>query len=278
MSQSEREDFLNEDVEIPGQKFCLLSFLSPEKVLASKEQFYFGKFLEQYEFNFRIQNLETYLVKTMKEFNDKMDARATEFDNKDLSGCADICRNSRVRVDTTMDTFQNFVKENTKAMSASQLKESYEDYVYKNKTKLEEDFFAKNEFRTTVRGLKVRGIYGSRGEAEARSKKLQRNDQLHNIFLGEVGKWLPWDPEPTDVTEQEYAEDQLNTLMKKYKENEDAREMFMRENRNRMKSGPGVQVSPGGDAVPAPSAGGDYNAMFDGPADLAIARKQMPPN
>jgi flagellar biosynthesis GTPase FlhF len=30
---------------------------------------------------------------------------------------------------------------------------------------------------------------------------------------------LPWDPNPDNIAEQEYANDQLNTLMKKYQEN-----------------------------------------------------------
>jgi RNA recognition motif-containing protein len=170
-----------------------------------------------------------------------------------------------------MNDVANFVKEHEKDMKESKLKEAYDDFIFKNKVKLEDDFFAKNDFRTTVRGLKVRGVYASRAEAEARSKKLQRNDPIHNIFLGEIGKWLPWDPEPTDVTEQEYAEDQLNTLMKKYKENEEAREMFMRENRNRMRGGANMTTSRPTEAEAA--AGGEFGGMFSGPADLAIARK-----
>jgi hypothetical protein len=274
MSQ-EREDFLNEDPEIPGQKFCLLSFLSPEKVLAKKELFYFERFLNQYEYSVRVRNLEGYLAKTIKDINAKLDERAVEFDKQDLSGCADLCRNSRVRVDTVMNDLANWTKENEKDMKASTLKTSFDDFVFANKTKLEEDFFALNEFRTTVRGLKVRGVYGSRAEAESRSKKLQRNDAIHNIFLGEIGKWLPWDPEPTDVTEQEYAEDQLNTLMKKYKENEEAREMFMRENRNRMKGGAGVTTTrPETEAATVAEAPENtYGGMFGTEADLAISRK-----
>lgn len=239
----EREDFLNEDTEIPGQKFCLLSFLSPEKVLAKKEVFIFEKFLQQYEFNLRIRNLEGFLASTLQTINNRLDERAAEFDKQDLSGCADLCRNSRLRVDTVMDSLQVFLKENEATMKESKLREAYDDWVATNKVKLEDEFFAKNDFRTTVRGLKVRGVYGSRPEAEARSKKLQRNDPLHNIFLGEIGKWLPWDPAPMDVPEQEYAEEQLNTLMKKYKENEDAREVFMRENRNRMRGGAAVKAT-----------------------------------
>jgi len=274
MSNTDREDFLNEDVEIPGQKVVLLSFLSPEKVLAKKDIFFFDTFLKQYEFKMRVRNLEGYLATTIRTINNKLDTQAIEFDKQDLSGCADLCRSSRVRIDTVMDGLQTFIKENEKDMKDSKLKEAYDDFVYANKTKLEEQFSEKNEFRTSVRGLKVRGIYASRAEAEARSKKLQRNDQIHNIFLGEVGKWLPWDPEPTEVGEQEYAEEQLNTLMKKYKDNEEAREMFMRENRNKMRSGPQTTVSrEEAEPVSNAAAPATFSAMFDGPADLAIQRK-----
>jgi len=271
---TEREDFLEEDAEITGQKFCLLSFLSPEKVLKDKSLFIFDKFLKMYEFQSRTKNLEKYLMNTMSDINAKLDAEADALDAKDLSGAADICRKSKIRVDTTMDSFHNFVKANEKELKESNLKDIYDDYMYVNKTKLEDEFYAKNEFRTTVRGLKVRGVYASQAEAVARSKKLQRQDTLHNIFVGEVGKWLPWDPEPAEVSEQEYAEDQLNTLMKNYKENEESREAFQRERRIGSKSKDTVTTIESGNTPPENFAG-----MFgnEGPADLAMARKMAAP-
>jgi hypothetical protein len=267
---AEREDFLEEDAEIAGQKFCLLSFLSPEKVLKDKNLFMFERFLKIYEFQSRTSNLEKYLMNTMRDINAKLDAEADALDAKDLSGAADVCRKSRIRVDTTMDSFHTFVKENEKELKESKLKDLYDDYMYANKTKLEDEFYAKNEFRTTVRGLKVRGVYASQPEAVARSKKLQRQDTLHNIFVGEIGKWLPWDPEPSEVSEQEYAEDQLNTLMKKYKENEESREEFQRERRVGAKKE--VTTIESGESADAAAS---FPGMFgnEGPADLAMARK-----
>jgi hypothetical protein len=266
---TEREDFLEEDAEITGQKFCLLSFLSPEKVLKDKAVFMFEKFLGTYEFQIRTNSLEKYLMDTMSGINAKLDAEADALDAKDLSGAADVCRKAKIRVDTTMDSFHEFVKGNQKELNYSKLKEQYDDFLYAAKTKLEDEFYAKNEFRTTVRGLKVRGVYASQAEATLRSKKLQRQDTLHNIFVGEVGKWLPWDPEPTEVGEQEYAEDQLNTLMKKYKENEEDRQMFQRERRVGAKPSSSVTTIEGGEETSA------FNGMFgsEGPADLAMARK-----
>lgn len=269
----DREDFLEEDAEISGQKFCLLSFLSPEKVLADKNIFMFNSFLKVYEFQSRTKGLEAYLMKTATEFNSKLDAEADALLAKDLSGAAELCRKSKVRIDTMMDEFHQFVKGSERELKESKLKEAYDDFIYTNKAKLEDEFFAKNEFRTTVRGLKVRGVYGSQVEAVARSKKLQRQDPLHNIFVGEIGKWLPWDPEPAEIKEQEYAEEQLNTLMKKYNENEEQREQFHREQRGRASSKK-PSVGDSGITVVGEKAE-SFSDMFGsaGPADLAIQRK-----
>ena len=291
---AEREDFLTEDAEIPSQRWALLSFLSPEKVLSRKDTHFFTVFLKQYEFQVRTQNLEKFLVGKVKSFNDKLDKQAAEFESKDLSGAATLCRGAQMRVDTVLTDLQEFVKTNQKELIQSKLNDEFDDFLFKNKTKLEDDYYAQNNFQTTVRGLKIRGVYSDKREAEVRAKKLQRTDPLHNIFVGEMGKWLPWHPDPHEVAEQEYAEDQLNTLMKKYKENEEAREVFHREQRESGRSqkktvfsdegvpeGVGATMNvvsgvPKEDELPSLGSGTSACAgMFSssGSADLAIERK-----
>ncbi|QKF93896.1 hypothetical protein QKU48_gp0438 [Fadolivirus algeromassiliense] len=71
----------------------------------------------------------------------------------------------------------------------------------------------------SVRGLKIRGVYGTRQEADKRAEELQKLDPDFHVFVGELGKWLPWDPDPNDVKDQVYQEKELNDLMKGYKEN-----------------------------------------------------------
>jgi hypothetical protein len=275
----DREDFLTEDSDVPGQKFCLLSFLSPEKVLANKDMFLFEKFLTNFELSFRVKTFETFLMSTIKEVNDKLNAESDKADEKDLSGAAQVLRDSRVRVDTIMDGLQTYFKNAQADLKASTLKTAYDDFLFTNRTKLEDEFFSKNDFRTTVRGVKVRGSYNSKEEAVARSKKLQRMDPLHNIYVADVGKWLPWDPEPSEISEQEYAEDKLNTLMKKYKENEEARDMFERENRAKANGNQGSKKKVVGitreDSEAPEGASEEYHSMFgtSGHADLAMARK-----
>jgi hypothetical protein len=273
----EREDFLTEDAPISGQSFCLLSFLSPEAVLKNKELFLFNAFLEKFEYSRRVKSYEEFLMKTVKSINDKLNAEADAADLKDLSGVAQTIRDARVSVDSTMSSFQTYLETAKKELNETKLKEMLDEFLYTNRQALENKFYELNEFRTTVRGLKIRGTYSTKEEAVARSKKLQRLDPTHNIFVGEVGKWLPWDPEPSQVAEQEYAEDELNTLMKKYKENEEARDGFEREKRAKMLGaskrpvvGNTAELTSPENSVVEQTAG-----MFSGSgaADLAIARK-----
>jgi len=100
----------------------------------------------------------------------------------------------------------------------------YKDYLFNEEQHLNKQFTEKNNFKTSVRGLKVRGTYDTIQEAEMRAKRLQKSDPNFNVFVGQVGFWLPWDPEPQTIEKENYLNDELNTLMSKYKENMDERE------------------------------------------------------
>ena len=108
--------------------------------------------------------------------------------------------------------------------------EKYKDFLYVNDRKLEDEFAVENDFQTNVRGVKVRGVYSTIKEAQNRAKKLQNLDPNFNVYIGQVGYWLPWDPRPDTVEDQEYAEPQLNTLVQKYKENQKNKDQHFREN------------------------------------------------
>jgi hypothetical protein len=262
------EDFLDEDTEIPGQRYVLLSFISPEKVLEKKDLFFFKKFLESYEVDWKIKNLEKYMVDVVKNINDQLDDRARELEKNDQFEQAAICRKNRVQIDDLMSTYQQFVQKSRADINKTKIAEAYDDYMYSNKTKLEDEFYAMNDFRTSIRGIKVRGVYGNPKEAELKAKKLQQKDKYHNIFLAEVGKWTPWDPQPHEIAEQEYAQDELNTLMRKYKENEDNREKFFEERTKGQKGANSKQVF-GGEG----NASETFGNMFSGSGDIAIQRK-----
>lgn len=72
-----------------------------------------------------------------------------------------------------------------------------------------------------ILGIKVRGVFETYDDAKARSEQLQKLDKHHNIFVGEVGKWLPFNVDiATMETEDDpvYREQALNQYMKAYKD------------------------------------------------------------
>jgi hypothetical protein len=302
------EDFLTEDPEISSQKIVLLSFLSPEKILAQKDVFMFGKFLDDYAVQWKTTKLEAWMAQQFQAINTKLENIAGSLDKIDLSGAAVDVRNNLVRVDRFVEEFQQYVRKNTVEITNSELKKEYEDFTSKNSTQLEEEYFKLNDFHTTIRGIKVRGVFPSEAEATIKAKRLQKSDPTFNIYMGYVGKWMAWEPDPNKVKDQEYANDELNTLMKKYRENEDARDSFYTEQKNRKVAAvksrsvedvdtvAGVTASAdapetvslqaeGGSPQVAPLQGGSpqvpfggsaqYDGMFSGPADLVIQRKMQ---
>jgi len=285
MSTEPVEDYLMEDAELPSQKVVLLSFLSPEKVLANKDIFMFKKFLLDYEMQWKTTKLEQWMAEQFRTLNAKMETLAGNSESKTKEEVVEELKGCLLRTDLFVEGFQAFVTENMTEMKEQKLQSAYEDFLFANSSKLEEEFFSLNEFRTTMRGIKVRGVFASEAEASIRAKRLQKTDPSFNIYLGSVGKWMAWEPDPNKVGASEYANDELNSLMKKYRENEEARDQFYNEQK-KQKQGtvvsavpPSVTAGAGADAEAPPSVGGasssasSYDGMFSGPADLAMQRK-----
>ena len=275
MSKEETEDYLMEDAELPSQKIVLLSFLSPEKVLANKDIFLFKKFLATYDLQLKTSKFEQWVAEQFRAANAKLETLATAATNEETSreDIAKAIKESLFRPDQFVESYQAYVKENLTEMTQRKLQEEYDDFLFAAGTKLEEEFFALNEFRTTMRGIKVRGVFSTEAEASARAKRLQKTDPSFNIYMGSVGKWMAWEPDPNKVGESEYANDELNSLMKKYRENEESRDQFYnQQKKNRVQatvSGVDVQA----ETVPSATAASSYDGMFSGPADLAMQRK-----
>jgi len=289
-----KEVYLEADKEIPGQHYVALSFISPTTVLEKKDIFLFSEFLKDYEIQYKIKSTETFVmaqVAALQTALSQVQDRLIELQGRtapldpatDLSGVAGIVGDFRKTLTSdAVAALEAHVKATMSDIKKGTIQEAYDTFMYKNKKKLEDDFFAVNSFRTTVQGLKVRGVFDTYGEAVNRAKTLQKLDPSFNVYVGQVGFWLPWDPEPHTVADQEYADEQLNQLMKKYKENEATRdELYAQDKVNRMGHAKPKAPAPAGAAGKSTAAiggGGPATeatptAMF-GDEDLVLRRKR----
>jgi hypothetical protein len=188
-------DLLEEDKPIAGQKFVCVSFVSPDKILKQKELFLFEEFLKKWEFN-----------KSMEKFHQFLNFVSYKY---------------KLTFDDVMKDFQDFIKEEQENLTNTTLDDDYKTFLDKNEEELENAFNVKHSFQTCTRGLKIRGVYPTMEEAELRCKMLREMDPNHDVFVGPVGLWMPWDPEAYKTGRVEYMEEELNQLMQEKVKNED---------------------------------------------------------
>jgi hypothetical protein len=188
-------DLCDEDPPIAGQKFVCMSFVSPEKIIKQKEVFLFDQFIKQWEFS---KSMERYF----------------EFIHF-------IAYKHNVNVETLISDFNDFVKEESSKLQKSGIDDDYKNFLDKNEDKMCEKFNRDHSFQTSVRGLKVRGVFATQDEAEIKSKNLRNNDKTHDIYVGPVGVWVPWDPDAYKTGRVEHMEDELNALHKEKMKNEE---------------------------------------------------------
>lgn len=95
----------------------------------------------------------------------------------------------------------------------------------KNKIKEEKNFEKKCTFydellsMEVTNGIKIRGVFATQEKANEHAKYLQESDPMHNVYVGESGKWLPFDDE-SKVEKKVYAEKELNELMEAHMNNQ----------------------------------------------------------
>jgi len=180
-------DLLEEDKPIANQKFVCVSFVSPEKILKDKHLFYFEKFLKEWEFSKTVEKYRQFMSFISYKYNVSFDALSSDLDEF-CSEEKDMLKNG-----TLEDDFKTFIDNSEEALQSA--------------------FDKDHQFQTSVRSVKIRGVYPTQEEAELRCKMLREADPNHDVYVGPVGMWMPWEPEAYKTGRVEYLEDELNQLM-----------------------------------------------------------------
>lgn len=188
-------DLLDEDQPIAGQKYVCLSFISPEEILKDKNLFYFEKFVKHFDFKKSLDKYSQFLNYLSYKY---------DLDFQKLS-----------------NDLEEFVVEEKNKLIDTTIEDEYKNFIDNSEKKLQEEFSQIYNYQTNTRGIKIRGTFGSQEEAELRCKILRENDPNHDVYVGQVGLWMPFHPEAYKTGKVEYLEKELNELMCKKKENDE---------------------------------------------------------
>tara|TARA_Y100000389_G_C17416520_1_gene494071 strand:- start:18 stop:992 length:975 start_codon:yes stop_codon:yes gene_type:complete len=191
---TEVKDLLDEDTPIAGQKFVCVSFISPDDIIKKKEIFYFENFVKTFDLNLSLSKYNKFL--NFISFKYKID------------------------IEELQSNFNEFCSEEKSELFDTTLEDYYKNYIEVNEEKLLENYNELYDFQTSVRGVKIRGSFSSQHEAEIKAKQLRDYDKNHDVYVGQVGLWLPFHPQAYKTGKVEYLNSELNQLMN-YKNDND---------------------------------------------------------
>ena len=154
------EEYLDNDPPVLGQNYVCLSFVSPEKFIKQREMYCFHKYMVD-KFRDYCQIIDLVAKKQLKidDVSSLTDEDVKDDINKKL--VKELKQKARLEFEYSYDQF----------------KSNYDDFMYRSGEKITNDFNTENEYRTSMRALKVRGVYETYKEAEVRARALQRRDQ-----------------------------------------------------------------------------------------------------
>jgi predicted HicB family RNase H-like nuclease len=134
-----------------------MSFICPEDILKRREQYMFDEFVRQWD-----------MRKSMDKF--------AEFLNF-------VSFKHNLNVETVFSDYNEFVKEEEKLIKgeSSSTLDDYKNFMDKNEERMTQEFSRKNAFKTSVRGIKSRGNFSTREEAEMNCKKLRRTQRYLRV-------------------------------------------------------------------------------------------------
>ncbi|MDB4352158.1 hypothetical protein OAA60_01885 [Porticoccaceae bacterium] len=187
-----KTDWLREDQPIPGQNFVCISYVAPEDFIKKYEVYCFEEFLKRWNFNKSIEVFVTFLNFISYKY--------------------------KVSVDDLHSDFKEFVESEREKLQDSNISLDLKDYMTTNRDQLLSSFGKIHDFQTSVRGVKVRGVYSTKDDAIEMARKLNENDRSVSVHVADVGKWLALDN--VVGKDVKYQESELNTLMEEREKND----------------------------------------------------------
>jgi hypothetical protein len=242
----ESQDYLEVDIPLPGQNYGCISFISPEKEIAQKQDYYAYNFYK-YQVRMIQQILKHKFTELKKSADNEMitlsDINETEkqiFHNLKNIQLTDIVNKNLQEVQQANKDdplYQENLKKETEKENEEKnhvdwseftdvFNDEIKNYLCTNEDRMQDEYNKHVEYQTNIRGIKLRGNFESFREAKMRAKLLRKRDPSFHVWVGQVGYWLPVDADPDKAQSSEYMDERLQKLAEEKLKNEKKREYF----------------------------------------------------
>tara|TARA_R100001163_G_C5063300_1_gene200544 strand:- start:2053 stop:2907 length:855 start_codon:yes stop_codon:yes gene_type:complete len=231
------EENLTVSPSVPGQEWCVMSFVTPGDTAKEFKMYMYDHFLQDTINEYLEASTRDMCRRINAKFFKSMEDRIAKMEKSKNENHQEIAKEMtliRKELETNEEEFANLCT-HKHAMNLDDTMAKFEDFEIKNGEKLQQDFEKENGRRPTVMGIKFDGAYPFMEQAEERAKFLAENVErgVHH-FIAQSFHWCPFDPNADAVKEQRYQHKELNRLMEEQRRNQEMKDRFFQERKQEM--------------------------------------------
>jgi hypothetical protein len=237
MSYDPKKDYLKQDPIVPGQDYCVFSFVNPKDHVLGKQLHYINSFMVS-DVNKNItaqaiQMVRKLQVDNRKKIEDVLDKLKFSVDEEDKA----ISRILEKRYREMQIDEDAYVEECRRRyeIDETELLDKYKIFLAGERSRLDREYDEAHDNQTSLKGIKFRGSFARLDDARDRAKYVRDNvEQGIHAYVIPTGVWVPIDMDADEVQDQDYMLPQLNELMGKYHEGTHARNVHYQERKREM--------------------------------------------
>jgi len=215
----------------------VIKFISPEDMIQKKAIFDLNRFLF-HNVNQQLVDICTNICMNLtNEFNNNLNQQIERLEK-------DITPNSKATVEALNEVKQSMQMDpefhsarvlRQYRLDQDELNSRFETYKLENRRELEQEFGQQVNQRTSLRGFKLSGAFETLEEARKRAKHVNQDIEPNiNAYAVPLNVWVPWDPNPDAIQDQEYQLEELNDLIGKYNDNTQKKNEFFEKRKREM--------------------------------------------
>lgn len=219
------------DNPITEQNWACVSFLSPEDMIKKRFLFEAHKFL-YHDVNTKISDLSAVMTDMInRKFREKVTEHIENIKNEMETDSDSV---NQTVIINELKSIMNDVALNEDSMRSTALRSyrikldelmaDFESYKQLHYNDLEKEFDSENNKTQSVRSFKVRGAFEHFDDASKRAHFCRNFEKHFDVYVAPMGKWCPWDPNPTGKIEEKFMLEEQQDLYDKYKKNMEDKE------------------------------------------------------
>jgi hypothetical protein len=225
------------DPGVPGQEWCVMSFVTPvnlqqKRMLNMMDKFLYESINEYIDASTRdmCRRINAKFFKEMEESIAKLERSK----NENHKIIAEEMTKIRKNLEVNEEEFASLCTHKHK-MEIDDTQAKFEEFVIRRGPEIGKEFDEQHGNQVSVCGIKFSGAFPFQEQAVERAKFLGENvERGVDHYVAQSFHWCPFDPSPNAITDQRYQNKELNRLMEEKNANEQMKNKFFEERKREL--------------------------------------------